>query len=72
MTKKLYYENPNIQCFQAKVIEQQHDYVVLSETAFYPTGGGQPHDLGLINDIEVTNVEVIDGEIRHFLTNPLT
>lgn len=71
MTNKLYYEDPSIQCFKAKVIEQQPNYVVLSETAFYPTGGGQPHDLGLINGIEVTNVEVIDGEIRHFLTNPL-
>lgn len=71
MTNKLYYEDPSIQCFKAKVIEQQPNYVVLSETAFYSTGGGQPHDLGLINGIEVTNVEVIDGEIRHFLTNPL-
>ncbi|SDN89546.1 alanyl-tRNA synthetase [Psychrobacillus sp. OK028] len=71
MTNKLYYEQPTIQTFQAKVTEQQPDYVVLSETAFYPTGGGQPHDLGLINDIEVTNVEVIDGQIRHFLAIPL-
>lgn len=71
MTNRLYYENPNIQSFQAKVIEQQHDYVVLSDTAFYPTGGGQPNDLGLINGMEVINVEWIDGQIRHFLANPL-
>ena len=71
MTNKLYYENPEIQSFKAKVIEQQHDYVVLSDTAFYPTGGGQPHDIGLINDIEVINVEEMEGEIRHFITNPL-
>ncbi|WP_419957725.1 alanyl-tRNA editing protein [Psychrobacillus psychrotolerans] len=71
MTNKLYYENPNIQSFHAKVIEQQQDYVVLSKTAFYPTGGGQPHDLGLLNDVEVTNVEIVDGEIRHFINNPL-
>lgn len=71
MTKKLYYEDPNIQSFKAKVIDQQPDYVVLSETAFYPSGGGQPHDLGLLNGMEVTNVEVMNGEIRHFLTSPL-
>lgn len=71
MTNKLYYEDPCIQSFKAKVIKQQADYVVLSETAFYPNGGGQPHDLGLLNGIEVTNVEVINGELRHFLTNPL-
>ena len=71
MTNKLYYEHPNIQSFNAKVIERQHDYVVLTETAFYPTGGGQPHDLGFLNGVEVTNVEIIEGEIRHFLNNPL-
>lgn len=71
MTNKLYYEDPCIQSFKAKVNKQYPNYVVLSKTAFYPTGGGQPHDLGLINGIEVTNVEVIDGEIRHFLNNPL-
>lgn len=71
MTNKLYYDDSRIQSFQAKVIEQQADYVVLSDTAFYPTGGGQPHDLGLLNGIEVTNVELINGEIRHFLTYPL-
>jgi len=71
MTNKLYYEHPNIQSFNAKVIEQQHDYVVLTETAFYPTGGGQPNDIGHLNGVEVTNVEIIEGEIRHFLNNPL-
>ena len=35
--------------------------------AFYPTGGGQPHDTGTINGIEIINVEEIDGEIRHFV-----
>ena len=71
MTNKLFYENPNIHCFKAKVIKQQNDYVVLSDTAFYPTGGGQPHDLGLLNGIGVTNVEVVEDEIRHFLVTPL-
>lgn len=71
MTNKLYYEHPNLQTFTAQVIAQKPDYIVLSETAFYPTGGGQPHDLGLLNGMKVTNVEIIDGEIRHFVANPL-
>lgn len=70
MTKKLYYENPYIQTFSANIIKQE-DYVVLSETAFYPTGGGQPHDIGTLNGISVTNVETVDGEIRHFLARSL-
>lgn len=71
MTTKLYYKDPYVKTFSASVTRQEQDYVVLSETAFYPTGGGQPHDNGTINGIEVTNVEIIDGEIRHYLATSL-
>lgn len=47
--------------------EQNNTYIVLHNTAFYPTGGGQPHDTGTINGIEIINVEEIDGEIRHYV-----
>ncbi len=46
-------------------------YVVLQETAFYPTGGGQPCDRGLIQGKPVTQVEEIDGEIRHYVGSPI-
>lgn len=71
MTSKLYYEDPYIQTFSAEVIKKEKDYVVLSETAFYPTGGGQPHDIGTLNGVGVRNVEIIDGEIRHFIADSL-
>ncbi|MGR5970082.1 alanyl-tRNA editing protein, partial [Bacillus paranthracis] len=46
MEHKLYYTDAYKQDFTTKVIKQDYDkdgnlYVVLNETAFYPTGGGQ-------------------------------
>lgn len=71
MTNKLYYEDAYIQNFSSAIVKMEEDYVVLSETAFYPTGGGQPNDTGNLNGIEVIDVEIVDGEIRHFLGSPL-
>ena len=73
---KLYYTDAYKQDFTTKIIKQDYDkdgnlYVVLNETAFYPTGGGQPHDTGTLNDIDVINVEEIHGEIRHFIVEKL-
>lgn len=39
--------------------------VVLAETIFYPTGGGQPHDLGTINGVPLLDVFQRDGVIYH-------
>lgn len=76
MARKLYYENPYINQFSTEVLEQGQDelgnwYIVLKETAFYPTGGGQPHDTGKINGVQVYNVEEINGEILHYVEAPL-
>lgn len=76
MTNKLYYQDAYIQTFSAKITKQQKDeknqpYVVLTETAFYPTGGGQPHDIGTLNGVAVTNVETIEEEVRHLLAESL-
>jgi alanyl-tRNA synthetase len=75
MNEKLYYTDAYIQSFTSEIVKQDEDqngtYAVLKETAFYPTGGGQPHDTGNLNGIEVTNVEEVDGEIRHYIEQPL-
>ena len=51
---RIYYQNAYKKTFKARIVENGLDsegrpYVVLSNTAFYPTGGGQPHDTGTID-----------------------
>lgn len=72
MGKKIYYQDAYINSFTAQVVDQGKDrdgkyYIVLDQTAFYPTGGGQPHDIGTIENIKVLNVEETEGEVRHYL-----
>ncbi|MFZ7944036.1 alanyl-tRNA editing protein [Neobacillus sp. 19] len=76
MNNKLYYQDAYIHTFTARILKQEKDeagnwYVIIDQTAFYPTGGGQPHDTGAIAGQEVVNVEERDGEIRHYLVSPL-
>lgn len=72
----LYYQEPYRTSFTTAVTHQATDehgrpFAVLENTAFYPTGGGQPHDTGYIAGTAVVDVEEVDGEIRHYLENPL-
>ncbi|PEA07384.1 serine-tRNA(Ala) deacylase AlaX [Bacillus cereus] len=76
LEQKLYYADAYKKDFTTKVIKQDYNaegnlYVVLNETAFYPTGGGQPHDTGTLNGIAVFGVEEVDEEIRHFIAEQL-
>ena len=74
MTKKLFYDNSFMQEFDAVVISCENDKkgwaVVLDQTAFYPEGGGQPRDQGVIA-FGQTTVNVLDtreknGVIIHY------
>lgn len=70
MKNLFYYEDAMMKEFTAQVIKTGKDetgnFIVLDNTAFYPTGGGQPHDTGWINEVEIIDVEKIDEEIRHY------
>jgi len=50
MVKLLYHIDSYIQTFSARIvdIDQDNRALVLDETAFYPGGGGQPSDTGII------------------------
>ena len=61
-TRTLYYEDTYIRKFKAKALRVINGkYVVLDQTAFYPEGGGQPADHGVIRSHE-GNAEVIDAQ----------
>jgi alanyl-tRNA synthetase len=70
VTRTLYYEDSHIQEFDAKVLRVvDGKYLVLSQTAFYPEGGGQPADHGQIRShegkAEVIDVQKIGNVIVH-------
>ena len=48
MTEQLYLADDTVSTFEATVERSLDDRVVLDRTHFYPTGGGQPHDIGTL------------------------
>jgi alanyl-tRNA synthetase len=76
MIKKLYLDDPYLQNCSSEIIEQTQVHsktgIILNQTVFYPTSGGQPHDTGTINDVEVFDVfEDKNQQIVHLLEEPL-
>ena len=75
MTEKLFYQDSHRTEFTAKVIsceEAKDEYrVVLDQTVFFPEGGGQYADTGMLGDTEVTDVHEKDDVIYHTTKAPL-
>src|SRR5437879_11976714 len=72
MTTKLYWLDSHLTQFSAQVVDclvqDGHRVVVLDQSAFYPGGGGQPHDTGTINAARVLAVSMTqDGRMLHHL-----
>lgn len=69
MTQKLYYEDQYIRDFTAEItdiIEKGTEFhIQLDKTAFFPGGGGQPCDIGSIEDSIITTVYEKSGVIYH-------
>ena len=69
MTEKLYYEDPYKKEFDAGVVEieaaKEYYRIVLDNTCFYPEGGGQPADIGLIGDVAVFDAKKEGDNVIH-------
>jgi misacylated tRNA(Ala) deacylase len=73
-TELLYYTDSYLRQFESEVVavDAANRAVAFAETAFFPTGGGQPHDTGQI-EFDGVNAGVIDvtkradGHVWHVL-----
>lgn len=69
-TDRLYYSQQTLQSFDATVLRTEvrgDDLAVwLDRTAFYPTSGGQPHDLGTLGGLAIVSVDDDEaGDVVH-------
>jgi misacylated tRNA(Ala) deacylase len=56
MTELMYLSDAYLRHFTARVTATREGAIALDRTAFYPTGGGQPHDTGSLAGLRVTDV----------------
>jgi alanyl-tRNA synthetase len=75
MTRPAYERDAYLTELETEVVEVGvdggRDFAVTADTIFYPEGGGQPADRGLMGDVEVADVQKSDGAVRHYLTSPI-
>lgn len=73
--KKLYYDSAYQKEFTAAVLSCQEGKkgyeIILDQTAFYPEGGGQPADTGILGGVRVLDVHEKNGQIIHTTDGPL-
>ncbi|MFP5255549.1 MAG: alanyl-tRNA editing protein [Acidimicrobiia bacterium] len=66
-TELLHLRDAYLRTFDASVTAVDGDHVALDRTAFYPTGGGQPHDTGTLAGRAVTAVSKEGDTVWHTL-----
>ncbi len=67
--ERLYEANSFLTSFDAVVescVQGKKGYdIILNQTAFYPEGGGQPYDTGILGGVRVLEVHNRDGRVVH-------
>jgi misacylated tRNA(Ala) deacylase len=64
-TELLYLTDAYLAVFDATIVDVRDGAVALDRTAFYPTGGGQPHDTGKLGDLTVVDVRKEGDHVWH-------
>ena len=72
MNMYMYYKDAYKKEMKAKVVdcftdEKGNIKLELDDTCFYPEGGGQPSDIGFINDVNCTYVKEENGKVYHYV-----
>ena len=65
MTELLYLRDAYLTEFDAVVVDVREGAIALDQTAFYPTGGGQPHDVGMLGGLTVIDVRKEGDHVWH-------
>ena len=70
-----YERNPRLTCLHTSVVDagsrDGRAFAVLADTVLYPEGGGQPADCGTLEGVDVVDVQKVNGQIIHILTDPV-
>jgi misacylated tRNA(Ala) deacylase len=74
VTELLYLKDHYLREFDATVTSVGSNFVTLDKTAFYPTGGGQPNDTGILRwdggESRVVDVSKKTGSVQHMVEGP--
>ncbi len=73
MTEKLYDKDSYLSEFDCRIVSFGEDknriYIETDRTAFFPEGGGQTSDKGSLDELYISDVQIVDGRILHYTEN---